>query len=167
MLDITLKLLYVLLFCVFQPINGDDEDISCGNFMQDWYPSGQPQTSVTPYALNVSDENGNFTQWSWRSPTYGSKTIQTGSYHTRSMLWMYWMHAESGFRGQLSTICKLFSQSQNEKFKPKQFSRWSQESVVLEEINIKKILPYVLHYCRFPYFRYSSKCLAQVNEWSS
>ena len=82
MLDIMLRLLCVLLFCVFQPIDGDDADISCGNFMQDWYPNVQPQSSVAPYALNVSDENGKFTQWSWRSPTYGSKTVQTGWYHT-------------------------------------------------------------------------------------
>lgn len=67
----------MLLFSVFQPIDGDDADISCGNFMQDWYPSVQPQSSVAPYAVNVSGENGNFNQWSWRSPTYGSKSVQT------------------------------------------------------------------------------------------
>ena len=32
--------------------------------------------------INVSDENGNFRQLSRGSPTYESKTVQTGSYHS-------------------------------------------------------------------------------------
>lgn len=80
--DIMLRLLCVLFFSIVQPIDGDNAAVSCGNFMQDWYPGVKPQSSVAPYALNVSDENGGFSQWSWRSPTYGSKTVQTGSYNT-------------------------------------------------------------------------------------
>lgn len=80
------RLLCVLLFCVFQQIDGDNAAASCGNFMQDWCPSVKPQSSAAPYALNVSDEDGNFNQRSWRSPTYGSETVQTGSYHTMLLL---------------------------------------------------------------------------------
>lgn len=76
MLDIMLRLLCVWLFCVTQPVEGDNAAVSCGYFMQDWYPSVKPQSSVAPYALSVSDENGYFRQWSRRSPTYGSKTVQ-------------------------------------------------------------------------------------------
>ena len=71
------------LFCVPQLIDGDNAAVSCADFMQDWYPSViKPQSSLAPYTLYVSDENDNFSQWSWRSPTYGSKTVQTGSYHS-------------------------------------------------------------------------------------
>ncbi|KAJ7371728.1 hypothetical protein OS493_023063 [Desmophyllum pertusum] len=45
--------------------------------MKDWYPNVKRQSSAAPYVLNVSDESGNFNRWSWQSPTYGSKTVQT------------------------------------------------------------------------------------------
>ena len=82
MLDIMLRSLCVWLFCVTQPLEGDNAAVSCGDFMQDWYPSVKPQSSVAPYALSISDKNGYFRQWSRRSPTYGSKTVQIGSYHS-------------------------------------------------------------------------------------
>jgi len=44
MLDLTLRVLCVfLLFCVVQPIDGNNAAVSCGNFMQDWYPGVNPQ----------------------------------------------------------------------------------------------------------------------------
>ena len=88
MMDIMLRLLVsVLLFCVVQPIDGENAAASCGNFMQDWYPGVEPRSSVAPYALNVSDENGDFSRGSWRTPTYGSKTVQTGSCDVGCCVW--------------------------------------------------------------------------------
>ena len=75
-----LEILCVLVLCALQHVHCDNAAASCGNFMKDWYPSIQPQSSDAPYMLNVSDANGNFSQWSWRFPTYGSETglVQTG-----------------------------------------------------------------------------------------
>ncbi len=73
----------VLVFCTFQPVHCDNAAASCGNFMKDWYPSVKPQSSAASFILNVSDENGNFSKCSWRFPTYGSKTVQTGTNHVK------------------------------------------------------------------------------------
>ena len=89
MLDLMLRLLCVLLFCVVQPIDGNNAAVSCGNFMQDWYPGVNPQSSVAPYALNVSDENGDFS----RLPAYGSNTVQTGSYISHDVGSALFVHA--------------------------------------------------------------------------
>jgi len=68
-----LVLLYTALFCAFQVANC--EIASCGNFMKDWFPNVEPQSSMAPYVLKMSDADGNFDVW---SSTYGKEEVQTG-----------------------------------------------------------------------------------------
>ena len=85
-----LRLLCVLpLFCVVQPNYGNNAAVSCGNFMRDWYPGVNPLSSVAPYALNISDENGDFS----RLPGYGTNTVQTGSYLSHDVGSSLFVHA--------------------------------------------------------------------------
>lgn len=75
-MDSMLGLLVMFFMFVFQQSDCHSAP-SCGNFMKDWYPNVEPQSSVPPYALNVSDEGDKFDMYSWRHPTYGPKTVQT------------------------------------------------------------------------------------------
>lgn len=61
--------------------------------MKDWYPNVEPQSSVAPYALNVSDEGDKFNMYSWRDPTYGPKTVQTGLCQIQVVLTLFTVQA--------------------------------------------------------------------------